>query len=111
MFAVTGKIWSIDKVQNENRSFLRLLLKKKKHDKELTLCFLIFKEQIIEQYRNRYVSGGDSVEIKFYIKTSEYGGKYYTNLFVEKITVLRKAKNNMTINMFDNADKDFSAFE
>jgi hypothetical protein len=111
MLAVIGKIWSIDKVQKNDRTFLRMLIKKKKHHKEIPLWFLICKDEIIELYQNKYFSIGDNIEIKFYIKTSEYADKYYTNLFVEKITLLKEAKNNMKINMFDNEEKDFSTFQ
>ena len=110
MFAVTGKIWSIDKVEYDNRSHLRLVVKKKRHDKEISLCFLIFKESIIEQCNNGAFVGGDYIETKFYIKSSEFKDKYYNSLFVDKITLLKKSKSHSTINMFDKLKNDLTGF-
>jgi hypothetical protein len=110
MFAVTGKIWSIDKVEYDNRSHLRLVVKKKRHEKEISLCFLIFKEAIIEQCNNGVFAGGDYIEIKFYIKSSEFKDKYYNNLFVDKITLLKRSKSHSTLNMFDKLKTDLSGF-
>jgi hypothetical protein len=111
MFAVTGKIWSIDKVDFDNRKYLRMVLKKKRHDKEISLCFLVFKEAIIEQCNQGLFVGGDYVETKFYIKANEYKDRYYNNLFVDKITLLKRSKSHSTLNMFSKLDTDLSEFE
>lgn len=111
MFAVTGKIWSIDKVDFDNRKYLRMVLKKKRHDKEISLCFLIFKEDVIRQCNERLFVGGDYVEAKFYIKANEYKDRYYNNLFIDKITLLKRSKSISTLNMFDKMQTDLSEFE
>ena len=111
MFAVTGKIWSIDKVNYDNRGYLRMVLKKKRHDKEISLCFLIFKEEVIRQFNEGLFGGGDYIEAKFYIKANEYKDKYYNSLFVDKITLLKRAKSYSTLNMFAKEKADLSEFE
>lgn len=102
MFSVKGKIWSLERVVSEEaRSpYIRMVVKKKRYDKEFSLCFMIFKESIIEQYQNKYFAEGDSVDVKFYIKSKQFGDRYYTFMYVDKITVLRKAKGK-TLNMFE----------
>lgn len=110
MFAVTGKIWSIDKIDFDGRKYLRMVLKKKRHDKEISMCFLIFKESIIQQHNEGYFIGGDYVEAKFYIKANEFKDRYYNNLFVDKITLLKRAKSNATMNMFEKVKTDLSDF-
>jgi hypothetical protein len=110
MFAVTGKIYSIDKVEFNNKSYLRMVIKKKKNDKEIVMCFLIFKDAVIDQYKKRLYGMGDYVETKFFIKANEHKDRYYNNLFVDKITILRKAKKN-TMNMFEQTDSSLSDFE
>ena len=111
MFAVTGKIWSIDKVDFDNRKYLRMVLKKKRHDKEISLCFLIFKEEVIRQCNEGLFLGGDYIEAKFYIKANEYKDRYYNNLFVDKITLLKRSKAHSTLNMFEKIKTDLSSFE
>jgi hypothetical protein len=100
MFAVTGKIWSVDKIEFNDKNFLRMVVKKKRNDKEIMLCFLIFKEDVMKQYKEGYFGMGDYVETKFYIKANQQKDRYYNNLFVEKISVLRKKKSK-SLNMFD----------
>jgi hypothetical protein len=60
----------------------------------------------MELFNNREFCGGDYVEVKFSIKSKEFKGKYYTNLYVDNITMLRKGSRN-NINMFDAADEDY----
>jgi hypothetical protein len=60
----------------------------------------------MELFNNREFCGGDYVEVKFSIKSREFKGKYYTNLYVDNITMLRKGSRN-NINMFDAADEDY----
>lgn len=110
MFAVTGKIWSIDSVNFQNKHYLRMVIHKKRKDKNIAMCFLIFKEPIIEDYEKKMFASADYVEIKFYIKANEYKDRYYNNLFVDKITLLRKAKNSSTLNMFTKTNEDLSSF-
>lgn len=110
MFAVTGKIWSIDKVEFENKTYYRMVIKKKRHERELSMCFLIFKELVIKQYKDRYFTSGDTVETKFYIKANEFKDRFYNNLFVDKITVLKKSKSK-TLNMFERQKDNPDSFE
>jgi hypothetical protein len=60
----------------------------------------------MELFNSREFCGGDYVEVKFSIKSREFKGKYYTNLYVDNITMLRKGSRN-NINMFDAADEDY----
>lgn len=110
MFAVTGKVWSVDKVSFEDKNYLRLVIHKKHKDKKIALCFLIFKESIIADYQKKVFSNADSIEVKFYIKANEYKDRYYNNLFVNKITLLRKAKDSSTLNMFSSFNEDPKEF-
>jgi len=110
MFAVTGKIWSIDSVKFQEKHYLRMVIHKKRKDKVVSMCFLIFKEPIIEDYNKRMFGNADYIEIKFYIKANEYKDRYYNNLFVDKITLLRRSKNASTLNMFNRTDENLSNF-
>jgi hypothetical protein len=106
MFAVTGKIWSVDKVEYNEKTSLQLVIKKKRKEQEISLCFGIYRDAIMQQFSSRELCGGDYVEVKFSVKSKEYKGKYYTNLYVDNITILRKgSRNNM--NMFDVIDEDY----
>ena len=106
MFAVTGKIWSVDKVEYNEKTSLQLVIKKKRKEQEISLCFGIYRDAIMQQFSSRELCGGDYVEVKFSVKSKEYKGKYYTNLYVDNITMLRKgSRNNM--NMFDLIDEDY----
>jgi hypothetical protein len=106
MFAVTGKIWSVDKVEYNEKTSLQLVIKKKRKEQEISLCFGIYRDAIMQQFSSRELCGGDYVEVKFSVKSKEYKGKYYTNLYVDNITMLRKgSRNNM--NMFDVIDEDY----
>jgi hypothetical protein len=106
MFAITGKIWSVDKVQYNDKTSLQLVLKKKRKEQEISLCFGIYRDTIKEQFSNRELCGGDYVEVKFSVKSKEYNGKYYTNLYVENIVLLRRGSRN-NINMFEASDEDY----
>ena len=106
MFAVTGKIWSVDKVEYNEKTSLQLVIKKKRKEQEISLCFGIFRDAIMQQFSSRELCGGDYVEVKFSVKSKEYKGKYYTNLYVDNITMLRKGSRN-NINMFDATDEDY----
>lgn len=106
MFAVTGKIWSVDKVQYNDKTSLQLVIKKKRKEQEISFCFGIYRDAIKEQFSNRELCGGDYVEVKFSVKSKEYNGKYYTNLYVENIVLLRKGSRN-NINMFDSLEEDY----
>ena len=106
MFAITGKIWSVDKVEYNEKTSLQLVIKKKRKEQEISLCFGIYRDAIMQQFSSRELCGGDYVEVKFSVKSKEYKGKYYTNLYVDNITMLRKgSRNNM--NMFDVIDEDY----
>ena len=106
MFAVTGKIWSVDKVEYNEKTSLQLVIKKKRKEQEISLCFGIYRDAIMQLFSSRELCGGDYVEVKFSVKSKEYKGKYYTNLYVDNITMLRKgSRNNM--NMFDVIDEDY----
>jgi hypothetical protein len=109
MFAVTGKIWSIDKVEFQNKTYYQMVVKKKRHDRELSMCFLIFKEEVIKQYKDRYFDSGDTVQIKFYIKANQFKDRWYNNLFVDKMSVLKKNKNR-TLNMFEKNNDSLESF-
>lgn len=106
MFAVTGKIWSVDKMQYNEKTSLQLVIKKKKKDQEVSLCFGIYRDLIMQQFSKKEFCGGDYIEVKFSVKSKEYKGKYYTNLYVENIILLRKGSRN-NINMFDSADENY----
>jgi hypothetical protein len=106
MFAVTGKIWSIDKVEYNEKTSLQLVIKKKRKEQEISLCFGVYRDAIMQQFSSRELCGGDYVEVKFSVKSREYNGKYYTNLYVDNITMLRKGSRN-NINMFDATDEDY----
>jgi hypothetical protein len=106
MFAVTGKIWSVDKFQYNDKTSLQLVIKKKRKEQEISLCFGIYRDAIMQQFSSKELCGGDYVEVKFSVKSKEYNGKYYTNLYVENITMLRKGSRN-NINMFDAMDEDY----
>ena len=106
MFAITGKIWSIDKVQYNDKTSLQLVIKKKRKEQEIALCFGVYREAIIQQFSSREFCGGDYIEVKFSVKSKEYNGKYYTNLSVDNIILLRKGSRN-NINMFDTTDEDY----
>ena len=60
----------------------------------------------MQQFSNREFCGGDYIEVKFSVKSKEYNGKYYTNLYVENIVMLRKGSRN-NINMFEATDEDY----
>ena len=106
MFAITGKIWSLDKVEYNEKTSLQLVIKKKRKEQEISLCFGIFRDSIMQQFSNRELCGGDYIEVKFSVKSKDYKGKYYTNLYVENITLLRRGSRN-NINMFDATDEDY----
>jgi len=106
MFAVTGKIWSVDKFQYNEKTSLQLVIKKKRKEQEISLCFGIYRDAIMQQFSSKELCGGDYVEVKFSVKSKEYNGKYYTNLYVENIVLLRKGSRN-NINMFDAMDEDY----
>jgi len=106
MFAVTGKIWSVDKFQYNEKTSLQLVIKKKRKEQEISLCFGIYRDAIMQQFNSKELCGGDYVEVKFSVKSKEYNGKYYTNLYVENITMLRKGSRN-NINMFDAMAEDY----
>ena len=106
MFAVTGKIWSVDKVEYNEKTSLQLVIKKKRKEQEVNFCFGIYRDAIMQLFNNREFCGGDYVEVKFSIKSREFKGKYYTNLYVDNITMLRKGSRN-NINMFDSTDEDY----
>ena len=106
MFAVTGKIWSVDKIQYNEKTSLQLVIKKKRKEQEVVLCFGVYRDVIMQQFSSKELCGGDYVEVKFSVKSREYNGKYYTNLYVDNITMLRKGSRN-NINMFDATDEDY----
>ena len=81
-------------------------MNKKRNDKTIVISLLIFNEKIISQYFNRYFSSGDNVQINFYINAKPYQDKFYNNLFVEKLVVIKKGKSN-SMNMFDQRNSDF----
>jgi len=72
------------------------------------MCFLIFKEEVIKQYRDSYFGSADTVQIKFYIKANQFKDRWYNNLFVDKVTVLKKK--NKTLNMFEKQNDSLDSF-
>jgi hypothetical protein len=110
MFSIIGKIWSVDKVPYGDGFFMRLILKKKKHDNEFLLSMVIFKKEIIDQYEKRQFSSGDTVKIDFHISAKQFSENYYNNIYVQKI-VVKKRNGNSVLNIFDTRNSRLSDFE
>jgi len=106
MFALTGKLFDWSTKEVGNRIIVTVVLTKKHKDKDSFYAFSTFSERIKELLEQRLVGSGDSVEIKFFVKSREYNGRWYTDMYADEMMLLKKGK-SASMNMFEGKAKSF----
>jgi hypothetical protein len=91
MFATTGTIEQITKVEGK-KTFYSVVVEKKRKTSKYKLLFYIFKDNLIEDIKSNKIDKGSYVDITFYIKGSETSGILRNHLYATEVCLIKPKK-------------------
>jgi hypothetical protein len=91
MFATTGTIEQITKVEGK-KTFYSVVVEKKRKTSKYKLLFYIFKDNLIEDIKSNKIDKGSYVDITFYIKGSETSGILRNHLYATEVCLIKTKK-------------------
>lgn len=91
MFATTGTIQEITRVEGK-KPFYSLVLEKKRRTTKYKMLFCIFKDKLIEDIETNKIGKGSYVDVTFYIKGSENSTIIRNNLYATEMSIIRQKK-------------------
>jgi hypothetical protein len=91
MFATTGTIEQITKVEGK-KTFYSVVVEKKRKTSKYKLLFYIFKDNLIEDIKSNKIDKGSYVDITFYIKGSETSGILRNHLYATEVCLIKAKK-------------------
>jgi hypothetical protein len=104
MFAISGKIYDWQAKDVKGKTLVSITLYKKRKDKDYKYNFVTFSEKITDRLKERVLTNGDTVEIKFFIKCREYNERWYTDLYADEVLLIKKGK-QFSHNIFQSNSK------
>lgn len=91
MFATTGTIQEITKIEGK-KTFYSLVLEKKRKTTKYQLLFYIFKDNLMNDIKSGKIDKGSYVDVTFYIKGSNTSGILRNHLYITEVCVVKPKK-------------------
>jgi hypothetical protein len=91
MFATTGTIQAITKIEGK-KTFYSMVLEKKRKTTKYKLLFYIFKDNLMSDIKSSKIEVGSYVDITFYIKGSETSGILRNHLYATEVCLVKAKK-------------------